>query len=154
MKMVISIILLCAALGLAGCGDDSSSGETASGEKGASPTADVERSKPTVEVPKGPPPKRVLVKVLKEGSGPPTGDGDELVVHYVGIIYKTGEEFDSRWRRGDTYNWKLGSGTALGAFETGLKGMRVGGRRELIVPSKLAYNRGALIYVVDLLAIN
>lgn len=142
---------------LVACGDGSSDG-SATGETAQLSSqalkAIVERPKPVVKVPKRPPPKKVVVKVLKEGSGPPAKNGDDLAVHYVGISYTSGKEFEEAWKPGTSFQVKtLGSGSYLGAWEEGLVGMRVGGRRELIVPSKLAYNRGPLIYVIDLLSI-
>lgn len=153
MKHLAPIVALCLALAFSACGDDSSPNPgksdtvaTGSRSKAAKP------GKPEVEVPPGPPPKELVVTDLRKGSGPVLDDpDDELVVHYVGVTYDTGEEFYSTWDRGGPSKYLLEE--VHKGWELGLKGMRVGGRRELIEPSRLAYGTGTLIYVVDLLAV-
>jgi peptidylprolyl isomerase len=99
-----------------------------------------------------------------------TGDGDEAVagkkvtVHYVGVAFRTGEEFDASWNRGEPFQFKLGKGQVIPGWDAGVQGMRVGGRRKLTIPSAMGYGaRGAggviqphepLIFVVDLLAVD
>jgi peptidylprolyl isomerase len=99
-----------------------------------------------------------------------TGDGDEAVagkkvtVHYVGVAFRTGEEFDASWNRGEPFQFKLGKGQVIPGWDQGVQGMRVGGRRKLTIPSAMGYGaRGAggviqphepLIFVVDLLAVD
>jgi peptidylprolyl isomerase len=99
-----------------------------------------------------------------------TGDGDEAVagkkvtVHYVGVAFRTGEEFDASWSRGEPFQFKLGKGQVIPGWDQGVQGMRVGGRRKLTIPSAMGYGaRGAggviqphepLIFVVDLLAVD
>src|SRR3954453_9408533 len=98
------------------------------------------------------------------------GDGDEAVsgkkvsVHYVGVSFKTGDEFDASWNRGQPFEFKLGKGQVIPGWDAGVQGMKVGGRRRLTIPSAMAYGaRGAggvieppgpLIFVVDLLAVD
>jgi len=98
------------------------------------------------------------------------GDGDEAVagmtvsVHYVGVSFLTGEEFDASWNRGQAFEFKLGRGQVIPGWDQGVQGMKVGGRRQLTIPSAMAYGaRGAggviqphepLIFVVDLLAVS
>ena len=95
------------------------------------------------------------------------GDGDEAtagstaVVHYVGVAYSTGEEFDASWNRGEPFAFPLGAGNVIAGWDHGVVGMKVGGRRRLVIPPDLGYgDRGAgsviapgetLIFVVDLL---
>jgi peptidylprolyl isomerase len=122
------------------------------------------KTKPKVEVPKGPPPKKLVVKDLEEGKGPAAKLGDEVSVEYVGVVYKTGKQFDASWDRGEEpFTFELGSGGVIAGWEQGIEGMKVGGRRELIIPPELAYGsegggsippNSTLIFVVDLLAIN
>jgi FKBP-type peptidyl-prolyl cis-trans isomerase len=121
-------------------------------------------TKPKVEVPKGPLPKNVVVKKdLEEGKGPVAQGGDEVTVDYVGVLYKNGRQFDSSWDRGESLTFQLGSSVAIQGWEQGIAGMKVGGRRELIVPPKIGYGpqgaasippNSALVYVIDLTAIN
>jgi peptidylprolyl isomerase len=118
------------------------------------PWADSERPKPKVQVPNGPPPEKLVIEDLAEGSGAAAKAGDELYVHYVGVNYRTGEEFEDAWDPIRPFEFGLGAGEVIQGWEKGLKGMKVGGRRELIVPPNLAYNKDTLIYVVDLLATN
>lgn len=117
------------------------------------PWADSERPKPRVQAPNGPPPKKLVINDLVEGSAPAVKTGDKLAVHYVGVNYRTGEEFEGAWDPVFAFKFGLGEGTVVKGWEQGVKGMKVGGRRELIVPPRLAYNTDTLIYVIDLLAI-
>jgi peptidylprolyl isomerase len=108
---------------------------------------------PEVRIPPGPPPKKLVVNVLKEGSGAAAKWGQRLKVHFIGLAYETRKPFETHWGKNDSFSFTFGSGEVRDGWETGLKGMRVGGRRELILPSRLAYGTGALLYVVELLAI-
>lgn len=117
--------------------------------------------KPKVVLPKGPPPKELVIEDLKRGTGPGARAGDEVVFHYVEVDYKTGRQFDSSWDRGRPFSFTLDSHQLFLGWEEGLKGMRVGGRRELITPPGLAFEPGVsnvppgttLIFIIDLLAI-
>jgi len=129
-----------------------------SGQSGTSK----KKSKPKVEVPSGPPPKKLEIKDLEEGSGPAAKPGDEVTVQYVGVNYRTGKQFDASWDRGEPFTFKLGEGLVIEGWEKGIPGMKPGGRRELIIPPELGYGYGrtegippgsTLIFVVDLLAV-
>lgn len=150
----MAIIALCAALALVACGDDSSNdsakSDTASTESAAEKAP---LTKPKVEVPKGPPPKKLVTEDLEEGEGPAAKAGDEVAVQYVLVEYKNGKEIEASWDRGEPFSFQLGSGSVIPGWEQGVTGMKVGGRRELIVPSNLAYGSGALVFVIDLLSI-
>jgi FKBP-type peptidyl-prolyl cis-trans isomerase len=120
------------------------------------------KTKPKVEVPSGPPPKKLEIKDLEDGSGPAAKPGDEVTVHYVGVSYKTGKQFDASWDRGEPFTFKLGEGAVIPGWEEGIKGMKPGGRRELIIPPKLGYGYSrvggippgsTLIFVVDLISV-
>jgi len=119
------------------------------------PKPTTNKTKPKVEVPKGPPPKKLVVKDLETGKGPGAKSGDEVTVEYVGVDYKTGKQFDASWDRGEPFSFELGSGGVIAGWEQGIEGMKVGGRRELIIPPELAYGpeKGTLVFVVDMLAI-
>jgi FKBP-type peptidyl-prolyl cis-trans isomerase len=112
-----------------------------------------ESPKPKVKVPSGPPPQQVVVKDLKKGSGPAVGADDKIVVNYIGVSYRTGKEFEATWDRGKPTTFQLGVGEVIPGWEQGIEGMKAGGRRELIIPSELAFKRGAVVYVIDLLDI-
>ena len=118
--------------------------------------------KPVVTVPSGPPPKNLVVKDLIKGTGATASSGSTITVNYVGVLYKGGKEFDSSWKTGQTFApFKLGQGAVIPGWDKGLVGMKVGGRRELIIPPSLAYGKAGspptipanstLIFVVDLL---
>jgi FKBP-type peptidyl-prolyl cis-trans isomerase len=93
-----------------------------------------------------------VVEDLVEGTGAVAEVGDDLGVRYIGVNYRTGEEFEDS--SDATFEFELGSGFANAGWERGLRGMRAGGRRELIVPRSLApFGKEALIYVVDLLSV-
>jgi len=162
------IISLCAALALAiaGCGGSDSStdstGETTSAAKSSTDT-DLQ-VKPKVTVPAGAPPKKLETNEIVEGAGAEAKSGDEVTVQYVGVGYKSKEEFDSSWSRGEPFPVNLGAGEVIPGWEEGIVGMKVGGRRELVIPPSLAYGpegsppvigpNETLIFVVDLLAVN
>jgi peptidylprolyl isomerase len=182
MQRFFLIIFACLALFVAGCGDDSSTtagvGETTSAqekaeaieaeEAEAKKAAEEEAEKvaaeqPKVTVPSGPPPKKLVTKDLKQGSGAAAKAGDEVTVHYVGVGYDTKKEFDASWSRGEPFTFSLGSGGVISGWEQGIDGMKAGGRRELIIPPELAYGPAGsppaigpnetLIFVVDLLSV-
>ena len=98
-----------------------------------------------------------------EGDGAVANAGDTGKVHYVGVAYSTGEEFDASWNRGDPLQFQLGAGKVIAGWDQGVQGMKVGGRRQLIIPPALAYgDRGAgqaiapgetLIFVCDLVSV-
>jgi peptidylprolyl isomerase len=120
--------------------------------------------KPKVAVPSGPAPKKLEIKDIVKGKGPAAKDGDPLSVQYVGVLYKNGKEFDSSWSRGaQPFQFQLGGGQVIPGWDQGVKGMRVGGRRQLIIPAKLAYGaqgqpptippNAPLVFVIDLAGI-
>jgi peptidylprolyl isomerase len=98
------------------------------------------------------PPRHVVTRVLREGSGPVVKAGDQLAARYVGgnAATKFVQDF---WSEEDPYQFELGGNTLGNAWVVGLSGMRLGGRRELIVPSRLAYGNGMMVYVIEPLAI-
>jgi peptidylprolyl isomerase len=156
-------IALCLAFvaAVAGCGSSSSStgSTTTTSTSESAPVS--EKTKPKVVVPKGAPPKKLVIKEVEKGSGPAAKPGDEVTVQYVGVSYKSGKEFDSSWSRNEPFSFKLGAGQVIPGWDQGVVGMKVGGRRELIIPSNLAYGpegsppaigpNETLIFVIDLL---
>jgi len=164
MRPLLLIAFACLALAGAGCGDDSSS--TSSNGEGATETAEApkEKTKPQVKKQQGAPPTELVANDLEEGSGPAAKAGDEVSVQYVGVNYKSGKEFDASWSRGEPFTFALGSGMVIPGWEEGVEGMKVGGRRELIIPPELGYGAAGsppaippnetLVFVVDLEAIS
>ncbi len=155
MKALVSILALCALLAFAGCGGSDSSSSTES-------TAVTKKTKPDVSVPKGPPPKKLVVKEIEEGTGATAKAYDVVTVQYVGVNYKSGAEFDSSWSRQEPFTFNLGAREVIRGWDQGIAGMKVGGRRELIVPPDLGYGETGtgsippnetLVFVVDLLSI-
>lgn len=121
------------------------------------------RKEPKVATPADPPPEDLVVRSLIDGTGPEARDGDVLTVQYVGIYYD-GRPFTNSWKRGQQFDFELGAEEVAinPGWEEGLQGMRVGERRELVIPPKLQQRGGArpdakpsdtLIYVIDLLGI-
>jgi peptidylprolyl isomerase len=118
-------------------------------------------TKPEVEFPSGELTGELQIRDLVEGDGAVAQAGQQAVVHYVGVAYSTGEEFDASYNRGTPFTFPLGGGRVIAGWDQGVQGMRVGGRRELIIPPQLGYgDRGAggaiaggetLIFLVDLL---
>jgi peptidylprolyl isomerase len=118
--------------------------------------------KPEVDFPDGEPPTDLEISDIWLGDGAVAKAGDTVQVHYVGVAYSTGEEFDTSWSRGAPLEFRLGVGQVIAGWDQGVQGMRVGGRRQLIIPPGLAYgDRGAggsirpgetLIFVCDLVS--
>lgn len=131
-------------------GDDSDSGE--------------ELTKPVVEVPQGPPPTELEIEDIEVGDGAEAQAGDQLSVQYVGVLYDTGQEFDASWESGQPLQFQLGTGGVIPGWDQGLEGMKVGGRRQLVIPPDLAYGaegsppdippNATLVFVIDLLSVS
>jgi peptidylprolyl isomerase len=120
-------------------------------------------SKPTIDFPAGDAPTELQIEDLVVGDGAEATPGRQVSVHYVGVAFSTGEEFDASWNRGSPFAFPLGAGRVIAGWDRGVAGMKVGGRRKLTIPAKLGYgDRGAgnairpgetLIFVVDLLGV-
>jgi peptidylprolyl isomerase len=121
-------------------------------------------SRPTVTVPDSAPPAELAVEELEIGSGAEAVPGTNVTVHYVGVSWSTGDEFDASWNRGDPFSFALGRGQVIPGWDQGVAGMKVGGRRRLTIPPNLGYGAAGaggvikpnetLVFVVDLLGVN
>jgi peptidylprolyl isomerase len=119
--------------------------------------------RPLIEKPDGDIPFELGIDDLVVGDGEEATAGRKVSVHYVGVAFRSGEEFDASWSRGQPFEFRLGKGQVIAGWDAGVQGMRVGGRRKLTIPSAMAYGaRGAggaiaphepLVFVVDLLAV-
>src|SRR3954454_12743360 len=119
--------------------------------------------RPQITKPEGDIPFELGIEDLVVGDGEEAVAGRKVSVHYVGVAFSTGDEFDASWNRGQPFSFKLGRGQVIPGWDQGVQGMRVGGRRQLTIPSAMAYGaRGAgsairphepLVFVVDLLAV-
>jgi peptidylprolyl isomerase len=117
--------------------------------------------KPEIEFPGPEAPNDLVVTEITEGDGAEATSGSTVSVHYVGVAHSTGEEFDASYNRGTPLEFRLGIGQVIQGWDQGVAGMKVGGRRQLVIPPHLGYgDRGAggviqpgetLIFVVDLL---
>jgi peptidylprolyl isomerase len=120
--------------------------------------------RPRIEKPEGDIPFELIVEDLVVGDGEEATKGSKVAVHYVGVAFSTGDEFDASWNRGEPFKFQLGRGNVIPGWDAGVVGMRVGGRRKLTIPSAMAYGaRGAggvikphepLVFVVDLLSVD
>jgi peptidylprolyl isomerase len=177
LRRQLAALAAAALLGFAGCSDDddesASSGTTAADtetetaaetETQAEPDAEVNMDeKPEVTVPEGDPPAGLEIEDLKKGDGPTAKSGDTVTVHYVGVSYSTGEQFDASWDRQEPFTFPLGGGQVIPGWDQGVAGMKVGGRRRLTIPPDLGYGESGqppaiapnetLIFVVDLLEV-
>ena len=161
------------AAGLAGCGSSSkasgieqvpSEGATATPVVSTPKPAPAIAKKPVVTVPTGPAPTSLVTKDLVTGTGQTAKAGDTVTVNYVGELYKNGKEFDSSWSRNQPFTAALSSGSLIRGWVQGIPGMKVGGRRELIIPASLAYGKmgspptippnSPLVFVIDLLSVS
>ena len=186
LRSLIPLALVAAALTV-GCGDDSSdNADQAATETQAqtatqapqppqseeapvakkvkpSPTEADLQSKPEPPKGKGDPPAELVAQDLIVGKGKKATSGDLVSVQYVGVLFDNGKEFDASWngnRPGDPFQFPLGGGGVIAGWDQGVVGMRVGGRRKLIIPAELAYGAqgyppdipadAALIFDIDL----
>ena len=113
-------------------------------------------SKPEIDFPEGPAPTELVIEDIVVGDGPEATPGATVEVHYLGVEYETGEEFDSSWGRQETITFPLNG--LIAGWQEGIPGMKVGGRRKLTIPPHLAYGPAGgqflggktLIFVIDL----
>jgi peptidylprolyl isomerase len=129
------------------------------------PTTGPLSKEPVLNIPKGPAPTHLVKIDLIKGTGPVAGPTSTVTVNYVGALYKNGKIFDASWNRHQTFGpFQLGVGAVIKGWDRGVVGMRVGGRRMLIIPPSLGYGRtgspptippnATLVFVVDLLAVS
>ena len=122
-----------------------------------------ERQKPSVTIPDGEPPADLIIEDEIVGDGVEAVPGKRVIVHYVGVAWSNGKEFDASWNRGDTFDFRLGGSEVIAGWDQGVAGMKVGGRRRITIPPHLGYgDAGAggvikggetLVFVVDLLGV-
>jgi peptidylprolyl isomerase len=177
----LGVAVLAAAILIAGCGSSSSSSSIGVGQENkanealaksgaaeaptstaaSTPTSGPLSKEPTVPPSSGAAPSKLVVKNLITGTGAEAKAGESVTVNYVGALYKGGKEFDASWKRNEPFTFVLGKGQVIPGWDQGVAGMKVGGRRLLIIPSALAYGpqgrpptippNAALVFVVDLL---
>jgi peptidylprolyl isomerase len=179
-RALFALAVLLAGLLVAGCGSSGSSSTITLGNENPSDTALAKQnesgqtvttvttptsgplaSEPKVTPPSGAPPTTLVKKDLIAGTGPEAKSGQTVSVNYVGVLFKGGKEFDASWKRHEPFQFTLGKGSVIPGWDQGIPGMKVGGRRELVIPAALAYGaRGSgssippnapLVFVVDLL---
>jgi peptidylprolyl isomerase len=172
-------VLATAALGIAACGGTDRTASTATDPAATaaapSPAAtappkaaaqsiskDLE-TKPEVPKPTGAPPATLVVKDIVKGKGKTAKPGRNVTVQYVGVSYSTGEQFDATWDGGKPFQFQLGAQMVIPGWDRGVDGMKVGGRRELVIPPDLAYGaegrpgiapNETLVFVIDLLGVS
>jgi peptidylprolyl isomerase len=160
---------------LAGCGSSDSdsptvgapsSTESSSGTGTtvgpATPTT-AAATKPAVTIPDTPPPTTLQITDIVEGTGPAAAAGQKVTMQYVGVSYLTKQQFDASWDRGQPVPFTLGAGQVIKGWDQGIVGMKVGGRRQLVIPPDLGYGSNppttkikpgdTLVFVVDLVKI-
>jgi peptidylprolyl isomerase len=175
-KMLGASFALALAVGVTACGSSSNSSSTASGVEtapsGGATQAAIATTpkpppqlakKPVVNVPNGSPPSKLVIKDLITGTGATATAGKTVTVNYVGVLYKGGKQFDSSWQRNQPFTTALSQGSVIPGWVQGINGMKVGGRRELIIPPSLGYGakgspptipaNSTLVFVVDLLKV-
>ncbi len=183
-RLGLGLATLGAALVIAGCGSGGSSTITVGNENAAdeqlvnattttstsaastapakTPTSGPLSKEPTVPHASGPAPTTLVTKEIIKGTGAEAKTGDTVTVNYVGALYENGKVFDASWKRNEPFQFTLGKGEVIPGWEQGVVGMKVGGRRELIIPASLGYGakgsppkippNAPLIFVVDLLS--
>ena len=138
----------------------SSSTSTTATSTSSTPLPTALKTKPKVVVPSGPAPKTLVIKDLIKGTGPVATAGSTVTVQYVGVLYKGGKQFDASWNDGSGQPTSLPLSGVIKGWQQGIPGMRVGGRRELIIPPSLGYGaagsppkipaNATLVFVIDL----
>jgi peptidylprolyl isomerase len=128
------------------------------------PTSGPLSKQPTMIPPSDPAPTKLVTKDIITGTGAEAKAGDSVTVNYVGVLFNGGKQFDASWKRSETFTFTLGKGQVIPGWDQGVTGMKVGGRRELIIPAELAYGKrgssptipanAALVFVVDMLGIS
>ena len=128
----------------------------------STPTSGPLSTKPVIQPLPPPPPKKLVTKDLVVGTGAEAKTGSAVTVNYVGQLYSNGKEFDSSWKRNEPFPFTIGKGQVITGWEKGVPGMKVGGRRELVIPPNEAYGvkgspptippNATLVFVIDLLA--
>jgi peptidylprolyl isomerase len=149
--LAVVTVLSCSVLAFSACGDEDSAPATE--PLATSSNVTWKQVKSQIVDPQGSPPPEVVVEDLVEGGGAAAKDGDELSVRYINFNYNDGKVYEDTWTPPAPIKFELGRGEVLEAWETGLKGMKPGGRRSLIVPAKDAYGEIPQVYVVELTAI-
>lgn len=112
--------------------------------------------RPEVPFPEGPAPTELVIEDIVVGEGVEAVASSTVDVHYLGVDYDSGEEFDSSWSRGESIKFPLRN--LIPGWQQGIPGMKVGGRRKLIVPPRLAYGvapghplaKSTLVFIIDL----
>lgn len=171
-RSLLAVVAAVSGLALAACGSGSSANVVLAPSAGATqvstPTTPKPppalRTKPVVHVsPSSCSTKTLIKNDLVPGNGQMALAGETITVNYVGVLCSTGKEFDSSWKRNTPFTTPLSSGSVIPGWVQGIPGMRVGGRRELIIPASLAYGKtgtqgippnSTLVFVVDLLSIS
>ncbi len=174
---LLPALALAAALTLSACGDDSGT-DTATPAAAPKATAcpgaptpvpapaDATKdlsTKPAITVPKEPAPTTLQVSDIVEGDGDLACSGQNVEMQYVGVTYADGKQFDASWDRGEPFPFQLGGGQVIGGWDQGIVGMKVGGRRQLVIPPDLGYGQqgagpdippgATLVFVVDLVKV-
>ena len=120
--------------------------------------------KPNITIPEGDAPTDLVLEDITVGDGAEATSGTSIAAHYVGVVWSTGQQFDSSYDRGEPIEFPLGGGMVIKGWDDGIVGMKVGGRRRITIPPHLGYGaRGAggvikpnetLVFVVDLVSVN
>lgn len=118
-------------------------------------------TKPSITIPATDAPADLVLEDLELGEGTEAVSGTNVTVHYVGVAWSNGQQFDASWDRNDTFSFRLGAGQVISGWDQGVAGMRVGGRRSITIPPHLGYGAAGaggvikggetLVFVVDLL---
>ncbi len=180
LRHVLALIAVVAVLGLMACGDDEDNGDGGAGGSADTATqeetttepspADAEAAlkdtstKPVIPKPTGSPPRRLVKEDIVKGTGAGAKPGDTVIVHYVGMNFSNGQEFDASWDSGAAFPVQLGSGGVIAGWERGLVGIKQGGRRKLTIPPELGYGaegfppdippNETLVIVIDAVQVN
>jgi peptidylprolyl isomerase len=169
LRALLAFLLAVVLLGAQACGGGDSEGSGTPEPQASLGSGDIDdvevggatdlEAKPAIKVPDALPPAELQKKDLVKGDGPRARRGDEVSVQYVGVAWSSGQEFDASWDRGEPFSFRLGAGEVIPGWDEGVAGMRVGGRRLLVIPADKGYGEQGssgiapnetLVFVVDL----
>jgi peptidylprolyl isomerase len=169
--LLTMVLTALAVWAVVGCGEDDEADDPARERAEASETSPSAQrralqdtsQKPVIPRPSGSAPRRLVKDDIVEGRGRPARAGDTLTVHYVGVTFSTGEEFDASWNAGRPFTFRLGAGGVIDGWDRGLVGIKKGGRRMLTIPPEQAYGAAGyppaigpnetLVFVIDAVAV-
>jgi hypothetical protein len=151
MRVLLCSAAIAVAIAIAGCGSDSSSSRTTGDSTTAQRGQEVLHYIPREAKPRNPGPHpgarvdRLIVRDIRRGVGPPIQAGDNGIFEFISTNWVTGAPVDEAWRRSRPFETTIEKGVVIDGWWQGIPGMRVGGRRQIIVPPALGFTTNPIM---------